>query len=474
MAAPYRAKIPAMRGVDLGSWTARLAEATAVFGRSVEVNGLALATERLQHDGSRESATRVMRCADGWVAVTMAREWDRDAVPAWIGAEPTWEAITAAVAARPADELVAGAELLGLAVGVLGERTDGAATITRFAPPVGSGVGPLTGASTGDRAGPLAERLAGPGSGPHLGPPAGRLTGSSVGPRAGHAAGPGVGGSAAAQVGAGPDRLAGASGVPVGWGGARRHRVLDLSALWAGPLCAALLAEAGVDVVKVESASRRDASRQGNPGLFKRLNGAKRTVVLDLETPAGRERLAELVGLADVVVESSRPRALEQMGVVAAELLSCGSTPKVWVSITGHGRSSNRAGFGDDAAFAGGLADRTSEVPGLWGDAAADPLSGLVAATLAAEALVTGGRVLIDVSMAGVAAELGPGLPAALPLPGPWSAWVGSGEGEGHGVARGQRGMSGAGGPVCGDVDADLGVDAGVDVDALVSEWTDR
>lgn len=308
----------------------------------------------------------MLRCADGWAAVTLAREWDRESVPAWLGVEGTWDAVTPAVANMSGAELADAAELFGLAIGVLGERKGGAVDITRF----------------GDDVEPGTRRVGG-----------GGVDGRGVG--RGGVGGPGVKGRDTNAAGA--------------------LRVLDLSALWAGPLCASLLAEAGADVVKVESSARPDASRSGNPGLFARLNGAKRSVVVNLESTKGRAHLAALVEAADVVVESSRPRALEQMGIVAADLLAGGGVgavgPRVWVSITGHGRASNRAAFGDDAAVAGGLVAWDGGRPDLWGDAAADPLTGLVAATAAAEALVAGERVLLDVALAGVAAELGPTLP---------------------------------------------------------------
>ncbi len=182
--------------------------------------------------------------------------------------------------------------------------------------------------------------------------------------------------------------------------------VLDLSALWAGPLCASLLGLAGARVVKVESVSRPDGARRAGGGFFDLLNSGKRSVALDLATAPGRTALARLVGAADVVVESARPRALEQMGILAAEALSAPRGPRVWVSITGHGRSSARVAFGDDAAVAGGLVVEDGSGPCFCADAVADPATGLVAAAAALDAVAVGGRWLLDVAMAGVSAEL--------------------------------------------------------------------
>ncbi len=69
-------------------------------------------------------------------------------------------------------------------------------------------------------------------------------------------------------------------------------------------------------------------------------------------------------------------------------------------------------GFGDDAAVAGGLVCWQDDRPVFCADAVADPVSGLVAAAACLDALATGGRWLVDVGMAGVAAHLaGPTLP---------------------------------------------------------------
>jgi hypothetical protein len=190
-------------------------------------------------------------------------------------------------------------------------------------------------------------------------------------------------------------------------------RVLDLTGLWAGPLCTSLLARAGASVVKVESTARPDGARRGDPAFFDLLNAGKQSVALDLRAPAGRAALARLVGAADVVVESSRPRAMEQLGIVAAEVLAAPTGPRVWASITGHGRASARVAFGDDAAVAGGLVVRDEVGPCFCADAVADPASGVTAAAVVLEALARGGRCIVDVALAGVAAGLaGPTLPA--------------------------------------------------------------
>jgi CoA-transferase family III len=203
-----------------------------------------------------------------------------------------------------------------------------------------------------------------------------------------------------------------------------RARVLDLSSLWAGPLCGQLLAASGADVIKVESASRPDGARRGPGAFFDLLNGAKRSVVLDLATPTGQLDLRRLIRASDVVLESARPRALTQMGIEAADELARPGGPRVWASITSHGRQpgpAQRVGFGDVAAAAGGLVVYDPAGPCFLADAVADPLAGLVTAAAVRAALAAGGHWLLSAALAPLAAAVaGPplkvaGLPAAPP-----------------------------------------------------------
>jgi hypothetical protein len=191
--------------------------------------------------------------------------------------------------------------------------------------------------------------------------------------------------------------------------------VVDLSSLWAGPLCGDLLADAGADVVKVESVQRPDGARRGPREFFDLLNGRKRSVALDVQSPEGAAALGALVRRADVVIEASRPRALVQLGIDGADVVASGG-PQVWVSITGYGRggdAANRVAFGDDAAIAGGLVVWRDDGPLFCADAIADPLTGLTAAGACLDALAAGGRWLLDVSMSAVSAGLaGPTLAA--------------------------------------------------------------
>ncbi|MCW1383655.1 CoA transferase [Novosphingobium sp. KCTC 2891] len=176
------------------------------------------------------------------------------------------------------------------------------------------------------------------------------------------------------------------------------RKVIDMSALWAGPLCAGLLARAGAEVLRIDSIGRPDPTPQSSPLLHARLDAGKAHRALDLRLPADRARLLDLVAQADVLVTSGRPAALARLGLEPARF------PHLrWVAITAHGFTGPgavRVGFGDDCAVAGGLLDRTGETPRFMGDALADPLTGLEAAL----AVLSGQGGLIDMAMARVAA----------------------------------------------------------------------
>ncbi|WP_420429274.1 CoA transferase [Algiphilus sp.] len=176
----------------------------------------------------------------------------------------------------------------------------------------------------------------------------------------------------------------------------RRPRVVDLSSLWAGPLCSHLLQRMGAEVIKVETRQRPDGARQGHPAFFDRLHAGKASVALALETAEGRSQLLTLLREADIVIEAARPRGLRQLGIHAEALLA--ERPGLtWIAITGYGRegdNAERVAFGDDAAMAAGLGWIMAEAYGracFVGDALADPLTGLHAALAAWEGWLRGG-----------------------------------------------------------------------------------
>ena len=123
-------------------------------------------------------------------------------------------------------------------------------------------------------------------------------------------------------------------------------RVLDMTQYEAGPSCAQYLAWLGADVIKIERPTG-DAGRYTGKGLgkfkadpqyFMNYNGNKRSVVLDLRQPKGREAFLELVGKADVLVENFGPGVIEGMGLTD-DVLRPLNPRLIYVRIKGFGLS---------------------------------------------------------------------------------------------------------------------------------------
>lgn len=282
---------------------------------------------------SAGGASRLLRTADGWCAVTLSRPDDVGAVPALVQREEVpdpWAALTAWTARRPSSAVVERTRLLDIPASALGETSP---------------------------AGPHIRRAGERGRAPAL----------------------------------------------------RDALIVDMTSMWAGPLCGQLLAQAGATVIKVESPARPDGTRTGERDFFDWLNHGKLSCAVDFD----RERrfLHTLLSVADVVLEGSRPAALPRRGLGPDDLQTLAG--RVWVRITAHGSGpadADRTGFGDDAAVAGGLVGRGVDGPVFCADAVADPLTGLEAARAVLGAMSRGGGEVITVSLAAVAAGY-----AALP-----------------------------------------------------------
>ncbi len=266
---------------------------------------------------SSGGATRLLKTADGWCALTLSRTDDLEAVPALLevaDVDDPWERVAAAAATRLAADLVARARLLDLPGAVLGEIAAGEPTVTRHSRP---------------QPRPISDLL-----------------------------------------------------------------VADLSSMWAGPLCGRILAAAGATVVKVETHDRPDGTRSGNREFFDWMNAGKLCYSGDF---------SRLLQAADVVIEGTRPAALSRRGLGADQVAA--RPGRIWLRISGYGRGHpGWVAFGDDAAVAGGLVMRDQNGPVFCGDAIADPLTALTATAAVLDAWGAGGGVIIDVSMAAVAA----------------------------------------------------------------------
>ncbi len=118
-------------------------------------------------------------------------------------------------------------------------------------------------------------------------------------------------------------------------------RIIDLTNIYSGPICASILGDQGADVIKVE-APGGDVTRQAAPNRngvsasFSMMNRNKRSVVIDLQKPAGRALLLDLVRTADAVIENYRPGVMERLGL-AYDVLAAINPRIVVASINGVG-----------------------------------------------------------------------------------------------------------------------------------------
>jgi len=120
-------------------------------------------------------------------------------------------------------------------------------------------------------------------------------------------------------------------------------RVVDLSTNMTGPVATLLLAQQGADVIKVEPPAgdvirRIGTGRAGTSAYFVNLNRAKRSIVVDVQRPAGRDLVARLADSADVFVQNLRPGVIERLGL-GPDVLRATNPALVYVSINGYGRT---------------------------------------------------------------------------------------------------------------------------------------
>jgi crotonobetainyl-CoA:carnitine CoA-transferase CaiB-like acyl-CoA transferase len=177
----------------------------------------------------------------------------------------------------------------------------------------------------------------------------------------------------------------------------RGVRVAEFCSTAAGPFCAMLLADMGAEVIKVEPPSG-DGLRQWPPlsdgysENFASLNRNKKSVVLDLKTPAHAGVARRLALDCDVVVENNRPGVMDRLGLGYAAL-SADKPSLVYCSISAYGQTGPRAtegGFDLTIQAAAGVMSVTGEeggAPVKCGVPVADFASGLYGAYAIAAAL---------------------------------------------------------------------------------------
>jgi len=134
-------------------------------------------------------------------------------------------------------------------------------------------------------------------------------------------------------------------------------KVVDLSRVLGGPLCAQILGDHGADVIKVEGPSGDETRTWGPPfkddmaSYFAGINRNKQTICVDLGVPEGREVVLRLLEDADVLIENFKTGTLERWGMGFHEVLSQRFPRLIHCRITGFGDSGPLGGLaGYDAA----------------------------------------------------------------------------------------------------------------------------
>ena len=168
-------------------------------------------------------------------------------------------------------------------------------------------------------------------------------------------------------------------------------RVLDLSRVLAGPMCAQALGDFGADVIKIEHPKRGDDTRdwgvkigKTETAYYASANRNKRSVTVDLQTPEGQQIVRELAKQSDVVLQNFKFGGVDKMGLGFADLQAL-QPELIYCSISGYNRSGPEAARpGYDIVVQGeaglmALNGEVSQPPLKFGVAAVDMFTGMYA-----------------------------------------------------------------------------------------------
>ena len=182
-------------------------------------------------------------------------------------------------------------------------------------------------------------------------------------------------------------------------------RVLELARILAGPWCGQLLADLGAEVIKIERPGSGDDTRHWGPpfvmsdagenlgaAYYHSANRGKRSIAVDIATPAGQDIIRGLAANADIIIENYKVGGLAKYGLDHAALSQI--NPRlITCSITGFGQTgpyAHRPGYDYIAQAMGGLMSMTGEPqrePQKAGIAAADLFTGVYSAVAVLAAL---------------------------------------------------------------------------------------
>lgn len=169
-------------------------------------------------------------------------------------------------------------------------------------------------------------------------------------------------------------------------------RVLDLSRVLAGPMCAQALGDLGAEVIKIEHPGRGDDTRDWglrvgsrNTAYFNSANRNKQSVGVDLQKPEGQRLVRELAAKSDVVIQNFKFGGIAKMGL-DYESVKAINPAVVYCSITGYrtdGPEAARPGYDLVVQGEAGLMALNGEEgqgPLKFGVAAVDMFTGMYSA----------------------------------------------------------------------------------------------
>jgi benzylsuccinate CoA-transferase BbsF subunit len=147
-----------------------------------------------------------------------------------------------------------------------------------------------------------------------------------------------------------------------------RVTVIEITTSWAGPLCGAMLADMGAEVIKFENPLSPDISRDSPPfadkikglnrsGWFAIHNRGKKDCLLDLKLPENVEIIKQLVKTSDIVIENFAPRVMDSLGLGYSVLREI-NKDIIMISLSGYGATGpdkDCVAFGENIEAQSGL-----------------------------------------------------------------------------------------------------------------------
>jgi len=187
------------------------------------------------------------------------------------------------------------------------------------------------------------------------------------------------------------------------------YRIVEMAGIGPAPFCGMLLADMGADIIRVDRREKADLGLPGREPRFEVMNRGRRSVAVDVKTPAGQDIVKRLVKDADALIEGFRPGVMERLGLGPDDLAKV--NPKlVFGRMTGFGQDgpmADRAGHDINYIALSGvlhMIGRAGEAPlhplnlvGDYGGGGMFLAFGVVAALL--EAQKSGKGQVVDASM---------------------------------------------------------------------------